>query len=201
ERFGMRPAEWHSEISPRLRARTWSAVASGEVSVIVGARSALFLPYADLGLIIVDEEHDSAYKQEDGARYHARDMAVVRARGADIPIGLASATPSVETEVTARRGRYTRLHLPERFGGAALPGIEPIDLRIEGPPRGRFIAPRLAEAVKNAIERGEQALLFLNRRGYAPLTLCRACSFRLACPNCDAWLVDHRFRPRLACHH
>jgi len=128
-------------------------------------------------------------------------MAVVRARGADIPIVLVSATPSVETEVNARRGRYTRLHLPERFGGAALPGIEPIDLRIEGPPRGRFIAPRLAEAVKNAIERGEQALLFLNRRGYAPLTLCRACGFRLACPNCDAWLVDHRFRRRLVCHH
>jgi primosomal protein N' (replication factor Y) len=201
ERFGVRPAEWHSQVSPRLRARTWSAVASGEVSVIVGARSALFLPYADLGLIIVDEEHDGAYKQEDGARYHARDMAVVRARGADIPIVLVSATPSVETEVNARRGRYARLHLPERFGGAALPGIEPIDLRTEGPPRGRFIAPRLAEAVKTAIERGEQALLFLNRRGYAPLTLCRACGFRLACPNCDAWLVDHRFRRRLVCHH
>jgi len=201
ERFGVRPAEWHSLLSPRLRARTWSAVASGEVSVIVGARSALFLPYADLGLIIVDEEHDGAYKQEDGARYHARDMAVVRARGADIPIVLVSATPSVETEVNARRGRYARLHLPERFGGAALPGIEPIDLRTEGPPRGRFIAPRLAEAVKTAIERGEQALLFLNRRGYAPLTLCRACGFRLACPNCDAWLVDHRFRRRLVCHH
>jgi primosomal protein N' (replication factor Y) (superfamily II helicase) len=201
ERFGVRPAEWHSQLSPRLRARTWSAVASGEVSVIVGARSALFLPYADLGLIVVDEEHDGAYKQEDGARYHARDMAVVRARGADIPIVLVSATPSVETEVNARRGRYARLHLPERFGGAALPGIEPIDLRTEGPPRGRFIAPRLAEAVKTTIERGQQALLFLNRRGYAPLTLCRACGFRLACPNCDAWLVDHRFRRRLVCHH
>ena len=201
ERFGVRPAEWHSQLSPRLRARTWSAVAAGEVSVIVGARSALFLPYADLGLIIVDEEHDPAYKQEDGARYHARDMAVVRARSADIPIVLVSATPSVETEVNARRGRYARLHLPERFGGQHLPGIETIDLRAEGPPRGRFIAPRLAEAVKTAIERGEQGLLFLNRRGYAPLTLCRQCGFRLACPNCDAWLVDHRFRRRLVCHH
>jgi primosomal protein N' (replication factor Y) len=201
ERFGVRPAEWHSQLSPRLRARTWTAVAAGEVSVVIGARSALFLPYADLGLIIVDEEHDPAYKQEDGARYHARDMAVVRARGADIPIVLVSATPSVETEVNARRGRYVRLHLPERFGGAHLPGIEPIDLRTEGPPRGRYIAPRLVEAVKTVIERGEQALLFLNRRGYAPLTLCRQCGFRLACPNCDAWLVDHRFRRRLVCHH
>jgi primosomal protein N' (replication factor Y) len=200
-RFGVRPAEWHSALAPRRRERTWTAVAAGEASVIVGARSALFLPYADLGLIVVDEEHDPAYKQEDGARYHARDMAVVRARGADIPIVLASATPSVETEVNARRGRYRRLHLPERFGGAHLPGIETIDLRAEGPPRGRFIAPRLAEAVKTRIEHGEQALLFLNRRGYAPLTLCRQCGFRLGCPNCDAWLVDHRFKRRLVCHH
>ena len=200
-RFGTRPAEWHSQLSPRLRARTWLAVASNEVSVVVGARSALFLPYADLGLIIVDEEHDPAYKQEDGVRYHARDMAVVRARAAEIPIVLVSATPSVETEVNARRGRYTRAHLPERFGGQHLPGIEAIDLRTEGPPRGRFIAPRLAEAVKTAVERGEQALLFLNRRGFAPLTLCRQCGYRLACPNCDAWLVDHRFKRRLVCHH
>jgi primosomal protein N' (replication factor Y) (superfamily II helicase) len=201
QRFGVRPAEWHSQLSPRLRARTWRAVAAGEVSVVVGARSALFLPYADLGLIVVDEEHDPAYKQEEGVRYHARDMAVVRARGADIPILLVSATPSVETEVNARRGRYARVHLPERFGQQHLPAIEAIDLRAEGPPRGRFIAPRLAAAIATALERGEQALLFLNRRGYAPLTLCRACGFRLACPNCDAWLVDHRFRHRLVCHH
>ena len=201
ERFGVRPAEWHSQLSPRLRARTWSAVADGEVKVVVGARSALFLPYADLGLLVVDEEHDPAYKQEDGVRYHARDMAVVRARSADIPIVLSSATPAVESEVNARRGRYRHLKLPERFGGAHLPGIEAIDLRAEGPPRGRYIAPRLAEAVKGALERGEQALLFLNRRGFAPLTLCRQCGFRIACPNCDAWLVDHRFRRRLVCHH
>src|SRR5205085_4274059 len=142
-RFGVAPAEWHSQLAPRKRARTWTAVAAGEVSVIVGARSALFLPYADLGLIIVDEEHDPAYKQEDGARYHARDMAVVRARGAGIPIVLVSATPSVETEVNARRGRYARLHLPERFSGQRLPVIQAIDLRIEGPPRGRFTAPCL----------------------------------------------------------
>ena len=169
--------------------------------MVVGARSALFLPYADLGLIIVDEEHDPAYKQEDGAHYHARDMAVVRGSIAKIPVVLASATPSVESEVNARRGRYRHLHLPERFGGAHLPAIEAIDMRREGPPRGRFISPRLAEAVQHTLERKEQALLFLNRRGYAPLTLCRACGFRLQCPNCDAWLVDHRFRRRLVCHH
>jgi primosomal protein N' (replication factor Y) len=200
-RFGVRPAEWHSELAPRKRARTWSAVAEGKVSVVVGARSALFLPYANLGLIVIDEEHDPAYKQEDGVRYHARDMAVVRAREVKIPIVLASATPSVETVVNARRGRYTHLQLPERFGGQHLPSVEAIDLRREGPPRGRFIAPRLAEQVKFAIERGEQALLFLNRRGFAPLTLCNACGYRMACPNCDAWLVDHRFKRRLVCHH
>ncbi len=200
-RFSVRPAEWHSQLSPRIRARTWVAVAGNEVSVVVGARSALFLPYADLGLIVVDEEHDPAYKQEDGAHYHARDMAVVRSSVAKIPVVLASATPSVESEVNARRGRYKRIHLPERFGGASLPQIEAIDMRREGPPRGQFIAPRLAEAVQTALERGEQALLFLNRRGYAPLTLCRACGFRLQCPNCDAWLVDHRFKRRLVCHH
>ena len=201
QRFGVRPAEWHSQLSQRLRARTWNAVATGGVSVVVGARSALFLPYADLGLIVVDEEHDPAYKQEDGARYHARDLAVVRAREAGIPIVLVSATPSVETELNARRNRYARVHLPERFGSQDLPAIEVIDLRAEGPPRGHFVAPRLAQAVGDALERGEQALLFLNRRGYAPLTLCRRCGFRLACPNCDAWLVDHRFRRRLVCHH
>ncbi len=200
-RFGVRPAEWHSELSPRRRARTWRAVADGEVSVVVGARSALFLPYADLGLIVVDEEHDQAYKQEDGVRYHARDMAVVRGHIARIPVVLSSATPSLETEVNARRGRYRRLALPERFGGQLLPSVEAIDLRHERPPPGRFIAPTLAGAVQTAIERGEQALFFLNRRGYAPLTLCRACGFRFSCPNCDAWLVDHRFRKELVCHH
>ena len=200
-RFGVRPAEWHSQLSPRKRARTWSAVGANKVSVVVGARSALFLPYADLGLIVVDEEHDPAYKQEDGAHYHARDMAVVRGSIAKITVMLASATPSVESEVNARRGRYRHVHLPERFGGAHLPSIEAIDMRREGPSRGRFISPRLAEAVAVSLSRREQALLFLNRRGYAPLTLCRACGFRLQCPNCDAWLVDHRFKRRLVCHH
>ncbi len=201
QRFGVLPAEWHSQLPPRKRARTWSAICSGEASVVVGARSALFQPYADLGLIVVDEEHDPSYKQEDGVHYHARDMAVVRAHLAKIPVILASATPSVETEVNARRGRYKRLHLPERFGGQHLPHVEAIDLRTNGPPRGRFISPRLVDAIKLAIEKKEQALLFLNRRGYAPLTLCRSCGHRLACPNCDAWLVDHRFKRRLVCHH
>ncbi len=200
-RFGVRPAEWHSELSPRKRARTWRAVAGGEASVVVGARSALFLPYADLGLIVVDEEHDPAYKQEDGVHYHARDMAVVRGHIARIPVVLSSATPSIETIVNARRGRYARVALPERFGGQLMPAVEAIDLRQAPPPRGRFISPVLAGEVLTSLERKEQALLFLNRRGYAPLTLCRACGFRFSCPNCDSWLVDHRFRKRLVCHH
>jgi primosomal protein N' (replication factor Y) len=200
-RFGVRPLEWHSELTPRTRQRNWAAIASGEAPVVVGARSALFMPYANLGLVVVDEEHDQAYKQDEGTHYHARDMAVVRAHIAKIPVVLASATPSVETEVNARKGRYQRIALPSRFGGQHMPHIEAIDLRREAPPRGRFISPRLAEQIRFAIERREQALLFLNRRGYAPLTLCRACGHRFACTICDAWLVDHRFRQRLVCHH
>src|ERR1700710_2710098 len=201
QRFGVRPLEWHSELTPRTRARNWAAIAAGDAQVVVGARSALFLPYAKLGLIIVDEEHDRAYKQEEGAHHHARDMAVVRAHIAKIPIILASATPSIESEVNARKGRYQRIALPSRFGGQHMPHIEAIDLRREGPVRGRFISPPLAAHIQTAIERREQALLFLNRRGYAPLTLCRACGHRFACTICDAWLVDHRFRQRLVCHH
>jgi len=201
ERFGVRPAEWHSQVSPRKRARTWEAVAKGEVAVVAGARSALFLPFRDLGLIVVDEEHDPAYKQEDGVHYHARDMAVVRGSLAGLLVVLSSATPSIETEVNARRGRYRRLELPERFSGSALPPLEAIDLRTEGPPKQRWIAPRLEAAVRETLTRGEQALLFLNRRGYAPLTLCRTCGHRMRCPNCDAWLVEHRYRQQLSCHH
>ena len=201
QRFGVRPIEWHSELTPRARARNWAAISARQAPVVVGARSALFMPYADLGLIVVDEEHDQAYKQDDGAHYHARDMAVVRAHIAKIPIILASATPSVESEVNARKGRYQRVALPSRFGGQHMPHIEAIDLRREPPARGRFVSPRLAEQIQIAVGRREQALLFLNRRGYAPLTLCRACGHRFACTICDAWLVDHRFRQRLVCHH
>lgn len=200
-RFGVRPLEWHSELTPRTRARNWAAVAAGEAQIVVGARSALFLPYANLGLIVVDEEHDQAYKQSDGAHYHARDMAVVRGHIAKIPVILSSATPSVETEVNARKGRYRRVALPSRFGGQHMPHIEAIDLKREGPQRGKFISPRLAEEINIAVERKEQALLFLNRRGYAPLTLCRSCGHRFSCNICDAWLIDHRFRQRLVCHH
>jgi len=201
ERFGVRPAEWHSGITPRQRERLWGACASGEARVVVGARSALFLPFADLGLLIVDEEHEGAYKQEEGVIYHARDMAVVRARLEHAPVILASATPSIETRVNAEQGRYGWLRLHARFGARAMPDLRAIDLKREGPPRGRWLAPRLVADVEKVIAAGEQALLFLNRRGYAPLTLCRACGHRFQCPNCSAWLVEHRFRKALVCHH
>ena len=200
-RFGVRPAEWHSGITPRQRERLWAAVSSGEARVVVGARSALFLPLAHLGLIVVDEEHEGAYKQEDGVVYHARDMAVVRARFERAPIVLASATPSLETRVNAEQGRYAWLRLDARFGARAMPDLTAIDLRREGPPRGRWIAPRLVAGVEAGLAAGEQSLLFLNRRGYAPLTLCRACGHRFQCRNCSAWLVEHRFRKALVCHH
>lgn len=199
-RFGHRPAAWHSGIGATRRGRIWAGVASGEVRAVIGARSALFLPFADLGLIVADEEHEGAYKQDDGVHYHGRDMAVVRARIDDVPVVLASATPSVESRVNADRGRYRRLVLPERFTGQ-MPAIRTVDLRREAPPRGRWVAPALETAVGEALAAKEQTLLFLNRRGYAPLTLCRACGERIQCPNCSAWLVDHRFRRRLVCHH
>lgn len=200
-RFGEKPAEWHSGVSERKRARIWRAAATGELSVVAGARSALFLPFRDLRLIVVDEEHEGAYKQDDGASYHARDMAVVRARIENAAIVLASATPSIETRVNAERGRYGHLRLHARAGSRAMPLLEPIDMRVQGAERGRWIAPRLALAIGETIARGEQALLFLNRRGYAPLTLCRDCGHRFRCTQCDAWLVEHRFRRALVCHH
>ncbi|WP_262271975.1 primosomal protein N' [Microvirga yunnanensis] len=200
-RFGVKPATWHSGVAGRRRERLYTAIASGDVKVVAGARSALFLPYADLGLIIVDEEHETAYKQDDGVHYHARDMAVVRGRIENAPVVLASATPSIESRVNVERGRYRHVRLPERFGGRSMPQIRAVDLRREAIPKGRWLSPTLVGAVEDTVGRGEQALLFLNRRGYAPLTLCRACAHRYECPNCSSWLVEHRFRRALVCHH
>jgi primosomal protein N' (replication factor Y) (superfamily II helicase) len=200
-RFGVAPAVWHSDLTSRTRRITWRAVAEGDAPVVVGARSALFLPFPDLGLVVVDEEHETAFKQEEGVVYNARDMAVVRARFASAPAVLVSATPSLETVANVEAGRYGRLHLPLRHGGAVLPVIEAIDLRLTPPDRGHFLAPPLTAAVQATLERGEQAMLFLNRRGYAPLTLCRRCGHRMQCPNCTAWLVEHRVRRELQCHH
>ena len=201
ERFGAAPAQWHSEIGQAERRDTWRAVAEGRVPVVVGARSALFLPFGELGLIVVDEEHDPSYKQEDGVCYQARDMAVLRAALAGIPIVLVSATPSLETVLNVARGRYRRVSLQHRHAEASLPEVTLVDLRREHIEPGRFLSPPLVAALAETFAAGEQALLFLNRRGYAPLTLCRACGHRFQCPNCSAWLVEHRFTRRLLCHH
>jgi primosomal protein N' (replication factor Y) len=204
-RFGVRPAEWHSDLTQKERRRVYRAVMKGEAKVVVGARSSLFLPFIDLGLIIVDEEHEQAFKQQDGALYHARDMAVVRARTEGVPIVLASATPSLESFINATGGRYSHLTLARRHGAAQLPAVKLIDLRQERDPadaavKGQWLSPPLRRALEDALAAGEQAMLFLNRRGYAPLTLCEACGHKLTCPSCSTWLVEHRYRRRLACH-
>jgi primosomal protein N' (replication factor Y) len=200
-RFGARPVEWHSALTGSERGRAWRAAATGEARVVVGARSALFLPYKALGLIIVDEEHDQGFKQDDRVHYQARDMAVVRGSLGKFPVILSSATPSIESHVNARTGRYRHVLLPGRFTGAELPEVRTIDLRRDPPEKGRWLSPVLVEAVRATLGERQQALLFLNRRGYAPLTLCRSCGHRLECPQCTAWLVEHRFRHRLHCHH
>lgn len=200
-RFGVRPAEWHSAVGVNRRNRLWHAVAMGEARVVVGARSALMLPFSDLGLVVVDEEHEAAYKQSDGVRYNARDMAVVRGRIEGAAVVLASATPSVESRVNALQGRYRHIRLPDRFGGAQLPDLCAIDLTRTPPPRGRWISPPLERMARETLAAGEQVLFFLNRRGFAPLTLCNRCGHRWQCPQCTAWLVEHRFRRALVCHH
>jgi primosomal protein N' (replication factor Y) len=200
-RFGCSPVAWHSDLRSSQRRRAWRGIASGEAAVTVGARSALFLPYPNLGLIVVDEAHEPSFKQEEGVQYHARDTAVMRAKFEDIPVILSSATPAIESRHMVELGRYREVSLPERFAGASLPDIHAIDMRQDPPPRGRWLAPALVAELEANLERGEQSLLFLNRRGFAPLTLCRHCGHRFQCPNCTAWMVEHRLMHRLACHH
>ncbi len=208
-RFGAEPLVWHSGLTSAQRRRGWRAVAEGQVPVLVGARSALFLPLADLGLVVVDEEHDQSFKQGDGVLYHARDMARARARIEGCPLLLATATPAIETAFAAggieggppAQPGWRHLLLPSRFGDARMPAVQLVDLRKDGPPRAAFLSPPLRRALVETASAGEQSLLFLNRRGYAPLTICRACGYRMQCPNCSAWLVSHRLRRRVTCHH
>ncbi len=200
-RFGCAPVAWHSDLRSSQRRRAWRGIASGEAQVTVGARSALFLPYQNLGLIVVDEAHEPSFKQEDGVQYHARDTAVMRAKFEDIPVILSSATPAIESKQMVELGRYREISLPQRFAGASLPEISAVDLTQDPPPRGRWLAPSVVTELEANLERGEQSLLFLNRRGFAPLTLCRHCGHRFQCPNCTAWMVEHRLMHRLACHH
>jgi primosomal protein N' (replication factor Y) len=200
-RFGCEPVTWHSDLRSSQRRRAWRAIAKGEVQVIVGARSSLFLPYANLGLIVVDEAHEPSFKQEEGVQYHARDVAVMRGHFEEIPVILASATPAIETRNMVEIGRYRELRLTERHGLADLPEIRAIDLTQDPPPRSRWLAPSLVKELEDNLAAGQQSLLFLNRRGFAPLTLCRHCGHRFQCPNCTAWMVEHRLMHRLACHH
>jgi primosomal protein N' (replication factor Y) len=200
-RFGAPPVTWHSSLKSSERRRAWRAVAGGAAQVVIGARSALFLPFAQLGLIVVDEAHEISFKQDDGVRYNARDVAVMRARFEQVPVVLASATPALESLQMAENGTYTRVVMADRFGGATMPEVSILNLTEHPPERGRWLAPPLVEALKDRLARGEQSLLFLNRRGYAPLTLCRHCGYRFKCANCSAWLVEHRLSRRLACHH
>ncbi len=200
-RFGVKPVEWHSALTPAERGRIWKGVARGDVRCVIGARSALFLPFSELGLIVVDEEHDQGYKQDERVHYQGRDMCVVRANLGRFPVILASATPSIESYVNAITQRYRHVSLPGRFSGVQMPDVSVIDMKREAPDKGKWIAPRLVEAMSETFEKGQQSLLFLNRRGYAPLTLCRSCGHRIECPQCSAWLVEHRFRKRLNCHH
>ncbi|MEM9435568.1 MAG: primosomal protein N' [Pseudomonadota bacterium] len=200
ERFGARPAEWHSGVTMTERRRAWKMVAQGGAQLVVGARSALFLPYQRLGLIVVDEEHDTSYKQEDGVLYNARDMAVLRASLAGAQVVLASATPSLESWANVETGKYARLELTSRFGVAELPDMGAIDMRREKLEAGRWVSPTLRRAVEARLAAGEQSLLFINRRGYAPVTLCRACGHQIGCDHCDARMVEHRFLKRLMCH-
>ena len=200
-RFGCAPTAWHSDLRSSQRRRAWRGIASGEAMVTVGARSALFLPYRKLGLIIVDEAHEPSFKQEDGVQYHARDVAVMRGKFEDIPVVLSSATPPIEARQMVELGRYRELKLPARFAGATLPEIRALNLGQDPPERGRWLAPSLVAELEANLAAGEQSLLFLNRRGFAPLTLCRHCGHRFQCPNCTAWMVEHRLMRRLACHH
>ena len=200
ERFGATPAEWHSAAGSSARRRVWREVAAGRARIVVGARSALFLPFRKLKLIVIDEEHDQSYKQEEGVIYHARDLGVLRASMEPCAIVLASATPALESMWNAQAGRYAHLRLSERPGVAVLPSISIADMRTAPPEAGRWIGPDLTAAIEQTLAAKEQALLFLNRRGYAPLVLCRACGERLKAPDSDSWLVEHRYTNKLVCH-
>ena len=204
-RFGVTPFIWHSEVGVKDKAKTWKAVTLNKAKVVVGARSALFLPFADLGIIVVDESHDHSFKQESLVTYQGRDMAVLRAHLEKIPVILSTATPDLETLVNVEEGKYDCVRLTKRFAKAVLPEIKIIDLKKDKPQKGpwgvSFLTPTLVDEINHNLQRGEQSMLFLNRRGYAPLLICRDCGHRIQCPHCTAWLAEHRITGELICHH
>ncbi|MCQ2734683.1 MAG: primosomal protein N' [Alphaproteobacteria bacterium] len=205
KRFGVRPASWHSGLGIKERTDTWKAIMEGRVKVVVGARSALFLPYTNLGLIVIDESHDHSFKQEDAVNYQGRDMAIVRAKIEHIPVILSTATPDLETLINVEEGKYDCVKLANRYANARLPDIKIIDLKKDKPQKGgwgvSWLAPSLVKALDDNLQRGEQSVLFLNRRGYAPLLICRDCGYRIQCPSCSSWLTEHKNSQKLMCHH
>ena len=196
-RFGAQVAILHSALSAKAREAEWFRIARGEARVVVGTRLALFAPLKNLGLIVVDEEHDSSYKQQEGLRYQARDMALMRAKLSQIPVLLGSATPSVKSYFWAQKGKYRLLRLPRRARGQTLPALEVVKLKRPG----EWLSETLLKAVKENLEQGQQVLLFLNRKGYAPLVFCKDCGQALECPNCSLSLTYHRSFQQLRCHY
>lgn len=200
-RFNVEPVVWNSTVSIAQKKMILRGIMTGEVKVVIGARSALFLPYRSLGAIVVDEEHDTSYKQEDSTLYHARDMAVLRGHLSQVKVLLCSATPSIETLYNAREGKYELIELRSRFQKAVMPEIKVVDMRKQNLPQNMWVSETLKEAIKDNLESGGQTLLFLNRRGYSPLILCKTCGYRFTCSFCSAWLVMHKSSAKLECHH
>ncbi len=207
-RFGENPVVWHSNLTAARRREIWHGVLDGTIKMVVGTRSALFLPWQDLGLIVIDEEHDTSYKQEDMGNYHARDMAILRAKISGIPVVLASATPSAETLENVNLGKYQQLKLTSRFGGAQLPDISTIDLRENRPEsytvdeteQTGFLSQPLCDALAETLSAGHQAMLFINRRGFAPITQCKKCGWTSVCPECSVGMTYHKRIGKLLCH-
>ena len=201
KRFGIVPDKWHSGIKKSVKKRIWARTILKKDLIIVGARSALFLPLSNLGLIIVDEEHDSSFKQEEGQRYHARDMSIYLSSKAGIPAILASATPSIESLYNVFNKKYVHLNLPSRATGAQMPDVQIIDMKDNPPLSGNWISEPMVNELKRRYENLEQSMIFLNRRGYSNLTICRSCGHRMSCKHCNSWLIEHRKINKYLCHH
>ena len=201
KQFNFKAVVWHSEITDGKKSDIFKSIISGDIRVVIGTRSSLFLPFKELGLIIVDEEHDGSYKQTDSGCYNGRDLAVVRAKIENIPVVLASATPSIETLINIDRQKYKQVYLPSRFGSAVLPDVKIIDMKKEKLKSDKYISKILVNSIKQTVDSGKQAMLFMNRRGYAPVILCSDCGGKMVCPNCSCNLSYHKSKNRMQCHH